>query len=259
MAIDEGRTKSYSEDYRRMEVAVVDETDKEFDDEFGIPDTLLKSRREISHDSLPFKLIVRAYHDNAALAMSGPGAAPSGATAGVGGNVSFRPLPPVTGDNEQNTAVALVEPVLQDGKSLGVYLLSNVLGSPQGFLHEGRSWKLSLRLRRYHHPFSLTLKDFRHDLYPGTDIPKNFSSLVRLKDPRAGDDRDVLIYMNSPLRHDGLTFFQASFGKNDTMSVLQVVRNPAWTLPYLSCTLVALGLLWHFGLMLRKLKTAEDA
>lgn len=261
MAIEEGQTKSFSEDYRRMELAVVDETDKEFNDEFAIPESLLKSRREISDAALPFKLVVRAYHDNAALSMRGPGVIPSIVTAGVGGGMSFQPLSPVTGDNEQNTAVAVIEPVLNDGngKSLGVYLLSNGLGAAQGFTQEGRRWSLALRLRQYRHPFSLTLKDFRHDVYPGTDIPKNFSSLVRLRDPRVGDDRDVLIYMNSPLRHGGLTFYQASFGKDDTLSVLQVVRNPAWTLPYLSCTLVALGLLWHFGVMLRKSLEAPNA
>jgi hypothetical protein len=259
MAIEEGQTKSFSEDYRRMELAVIDETDKEFDDERGIPDSRLKANREITDDSLPFKLIVRAYHDNAALSMRSPGGAPSIITQGVGAGMTFQPLPPVTGDNEQNTAVAVVEPVRKDGRSMGVYLLSNALGARQGFINEGRSWRLSLRLRQYQHPFSMTLKDFKHDLYPGTDIPKNFSSLVHLKDPRAGDDRDVLIYMNSPLRHDGLTFYQASFGKNDTLSVLQVVRNPSWTLPYLSCALVALGLLWHFGVMLRKSLGARAA
>lgn len=257
IAIEEGQTKSYSEDYRLMEVVVVDESDKEFNEEFGIPDSLLKTRREIADPALPFKLVVRAYHDNAALSR-GAGAA-SLVNAGVGVGMSVRPLSPVTADGDQNTAVAIVEPVLPDGQSLGVYLLSNGLGAPQGFIHEGRSWKLALRLRQYRHPFSLTLKDFRHDRYPGTNIPKNFSSLVRLKDPRAGDDRDVLIYMNSPLRHGGLTFYQASFGKDDTLSVLQVVRNPAWTLPYVSCLLVSLGLLWHFGVMLKKSLAAAGA
>ncbi|MDO8757397.1 MAG: cytochrome c biogenesis protein ResB, partial [Elusimicrobiota bacterium] len=259
IAIEEGQTKSYSEDYRRMEVAVVDESDKEFNDEFAVPSSLLKSRSEIAHAELPFKLLVRAYHDNAALSRSVGAGVPSIVTAGVGAGMTFRPQSPVTADGDQNTAVAVVEPVLPDGKSLGVYLLSNALGAPQGFIHEGRSWKLVLRLRHYQHPFSLTLKDFRHDRYPGTEIPKNFSSLVRLKDPLAGDDRVVLIYMNSPLRHGGLTFYQASFGKNDTLSVLQVVRNPAWTLPYLACILVSLGLLWHFGVMLKKSLAARSA
>lgn len=250
MPIEEGQTRDYAESFRLMELAAVDAGDPAFDDARLVPESRLKRGREIRDASLPFALRVHAYHDNAALSMRRPGDPASPATAGVGANLAFRPLPPVTVDDEANTAVALVEPVAPDGTSFGVFLLSNALGAPQGFVLEGRPWQLSLRPRRYYLPFSLTLKDFRHDVYPGTDIPKNFSSLVRLVDPPRGEDRDVLIYMNSPLRHGGLTFYQASFGKEDTLSVLQVVRNPGWTLPYLACALTALGLLWHFGAML---------
>ena len=101
-------------------------------------------------------------------------------------------------------------------------------------------------------PYSLTLKKFSHDIYPGTDIPKNFSSLVHISNPARSEERDVLIYMNQPLRYEGRAFYQASFGKGDTLSVLQVVQNPGWLLPYLSCTLITLGLLVHFGFTLRR-------
>ena len=73
---------------------------------------------------------------------------------------------------------------------------------------------------------------------------------MRLQDLSHAEDRDALIYMNHPLRYGGKTFYQASFGQNDRLSVLQVVRNPGWLIPYLSCTLVALGLLLHFGVKL---------
>lgn len=251
MPIEEGETRDYTESFRLMELAAVDAGDPAFDEARLIPESRLKRGREIKDPSLPFALRVHGYHDNAALSMRRPGDPPSEATAGIGANIAVRPLPPVTVDDQANTAVALVEPVAPDGTSFGTFLLSNALGAPQGFVHEGRPWRLSLRPRRYYLPFSLTLKDFRHDVYPGTDIPKNFSSLVRLKDAAHGEDRDVLIYMNAPLRHGGLTFYQASFGKDDTLSVLQVVRNPGWTLPYLACLVTALGLLWHFGMMLR--------
>lgn len=250
MPLEEGETRDYAESFRLMELAAVDAGDPDFDDARLIPESRLKKGRELRDPSLPFTLRVHAYHDNAALSMRRPGDPPGVATQGIGTNIALRPLPPVTVDDEANTAAALVEPVAADGTSFGVFLLSNALGAPQGFVHEGRPWRLSLRPRRYYLPFSLTLKDFKHDRYPGTDIPKNFSSLVRLKDGAGGEDRDVLIYMNAPLRHGGLTFYQASFGKDDTLSVLQVVRNPGWTLPYVACALTALGLLWHFGVML---------
>ncbi|PIR16101.1 MAG: hypothetical protein COV48_10735 [Elusimicrobia bacterium CG11_big_fil_rev_8_21_14_0_20_64_6] len=251
MSIKEGQTVNYSEDLRRMELAVVDASAGDSDDVRSIPVSLLKSRSEISDASLPFALRVHAYYDNAELRRRGSDDPPSPATVGVGTGVLVRPAPRPAGE-DQDMPAALVEPVAPDGRSYGTFLLSPALGAPQQFSLEGRNWTLSLRPRRYYMPFSLTLKDFRHDVYPGTRIPKNFSSLVRLVDPSAGDDRDALIYMNSPLRHGGLTFYQASFGKNDTLSVLQVVRNPSWTLPYIACVLVSLGLLWHFGLMLLK-------
>ena len=56
--------------------------------------------------------------------------------------------------------------------------------------------------------------------------------------------------MNNPLRHAGLTFYQASFEKGDKVSILQVVRNPGWVLPYISCIMMGLGLLVQFGLHL---------
>jgi hypothetical protein len=105
-------------------------------------------------------------------------------------------------------------------------------------------------------PFSVTLKHFSHDVYPGTDIPRNFSSLVRLVDTERHEDRDVLIWMNHPLRYRGLTFYQSSYGKGDTLSVLQVVRNPGWLLPYLACAIVSLGMAWHFLLALGVLASA---
>ncbi len=58
--------------------------------------------------------------------------------------------------------------------------------------------------------------------------------------------------MNQPLRYDGKAFYQASFGKGDTLSILQVVQNPGWLLPYISCVLVAIGLIVHFSIALRR-------
>ena len=67
-----------------------------------------------------------------------------------------------------------------------------------------------------------------------------------MNDPSTGDDRDILIYMNNPLRYRGETFFQASFEPGDRGTILQVVRNPASITPYVACSLVALGLITQF-------------
>jgi hypothetical protein len=160
-------------------------------------------------------------------------------------------VPPVSHDDDVNRTSALVEPVA-GGKSYGTWLVSTVLGAPQSFTHEGRTYRMEMRSRRWYLPYSLTLKDFKHDVYPGTDIPKNFSSLVQLRDPTRNEDREILIFMNQPLRYAGKAFYQASFGKGDTLSILQVVENPGWLLPYISCVLVGIGLVVHFAVGLRR-------
>jgi hypothetical protein len=86
---------------------------------------------------------------------------------------------------------------------------------------------------------------FSHDRYVGTEIPKNFSSRLKLTTPDGRDDREVLIYMNNPLRYAGLTFYQAGYEGEHT-TVLQVVRNPSWQIPYFACGLMTLGLLVQF-------------
>ena len=92
---------------------------------------------------------------------------------------------------------------------------------------------------------------FTHEKYAGTDIPKNFASRLRLQTEDTHEDREVLIYMNNPLRFSGLTFYQASFDpSNDHNTILQIVRNPSWVLPYVSCILMALGLIVQFGIHL---------
>jgi hypothetical protein len=250
LAVEEGQTVNFVEAPRDMELAVIDTTDPAYDDVFSIPASTLARRDRIEIPGTPVVLNVKAYHRNAQLANRAP-QEPALATQGIGAGVSFRPLPPVSRDEEINTSVAVVEPVVA-GQPKGTWLVSNALGQPQPFTHEGRSYQLALRHRREYLPYAVTLKDFSHDVYAGTTIPKNFSSLVRITNPSAGEARDVLIYMNQPLRYEGKAFYQSSFGKNDTLSILQVVENPGWLLPYVSTLLVMLGLGIHFGFTLRR-------
>ena len=246
MPIEVGQTRDYSEDSRLMELAVTDATDPAKDTVTSIPQSYLKPGATVSAPALPFTLAVKRWYDNSEMGMRQASDPPSEATAGIGPNLAVRPAPVVTADDQANSPAVLVE-ARSGADSLGTFWLSPGLGAPQGFAREGKDWKLALRPRRYYLPFSMTLKEFKHDVYPGTDIPKNFSSLVRLRDAGAGEDRDALIYMNNPLRYGGKTFYQASFGKGDRLSVFQVVRNPGWLIPYLSCALVALGMVIHFG------------
>ena len=104
-----------------------------------------------------------------------------------------------------------------------------------------------MRPARYYKPFSVTLQKFTHERYVGTEIPKNFASTVTLIDPERDVNRNVLIYMNNPLRYRGETYYQAGFERDDRTTILQVVRNPSFLAPYLACIIVGIGLLVQFG------------
>jgi hypothetical protein len=183
---------------------------------------------------------------------AGRGPAPL-ATRGPGARIAVEALPRATGVDQRDVASAVVEIVAADSgfaaqsPSLGTWLVSDALGARQTFSCAGRKWELAVRPARYYKPVSVTLQEFSHDVYPGTEIPKNFSSRITLSDPGRAVQREVLIYMNHPLRYRGETFYQSGFEKGDQASILQVVHNPSFIAPYVACVIVALGLLVQFG------------
>jgi hypothetical protein len=242
MPIEIGQTRNYSESTLDSEIALTRTSDPELDTVISVPYHLFSRKTYIPVPGTTLTLVMKSVFKNAQLGM---GATKSLATQGIGPQIAVQPTAPVSSDDETNNTTAFVE-VLDQGKSLGVWLVSMALGAPQGFAADGGAYRIALRPRRHYYPFSLTLKEFHHDIYPGTDIPKNFSSLVTLNNPSRHDTRDALVYMNHPLRYQGLTFYQASFGKQDTLSVFQVVQNPIWLTPYIACALVILGLTIQF-------------
>jgi len=245
MPIPVGETRNYSEDFRDTELVLIRSVDEASEEVISVPQSIFSQQRTISLPHNTLKLSLRAYYPNAVLAMATDTTAASMVTQGIGRQLTVHSIPVATTDDENNQPTVYVE-IFDQGKSLGIWLLSSGLGAPQSFKANGHEYRVLIRSRRHYLPFSLTLKEFRHDRYPGTQIPKNFSSLVTLRDLEQGVERDTLIYMNNPLRYQGRTFYQASYGEGDQLSILQVVQNPVWLAPYIACSIMALGLGIHF-------------
>ena len=110
----------------------------------------------------------------------------------------------------------------------------------------GRTYHIVMRLQRFYKPHTVQLIHVTHEIYKGTDVPKNFASRIRLTRPDTREDREALIYMNNPLRYDGETYYQSGMLPDDSGTVLQVVRNPSWLTPYISCSMIAGGLVIQF-------------
>jgi hypothetical protein len=258
MQLTEGELKNYSDDFRANELVLIDKSwSGENERVYSIPETVLKHQPEIRDAQIPFTLRVKKLWENAALIEPGtnnpPMATPSGATDGSLRDILVIPSPPVKDTDSRNMPGGVIE-VLDGGKPLGSFLVSSLLSRGEQFTANGRQYEIGMRFKRYYYPFSLTLLKATHEKYKGTEIPKNFASRVRVENPAKKEARETVIFMNNPLRYEGLTFFQFQMGADEfamqrgqkPSSTFQVVRNPSWLTPYLACVIISLGLITQF-------------
>ncbi|HEY2951637.1 MAG TPA: cytochrome c biogenesis protein ResB, partial [Verrucomicrobiae bacterium] len=236
MSFAEGETRDFSVSSLHSElVFITDAGDAE--EVVSIPDRLLARGGEIKHEKLPFTIRVKRYHVNSDVRQRAPmiDKDPPPATAGSGPNVTLLPLPEAKTMDDRNAPAVIFELVGAQG-SLGTWLGQLKLRDQEISMGD-KTWKMAFRFERHYEPFSVTLLKTTHNVYPGTDIPKDFESRVRINNPAKGERREVDIYMNNPLRYAGLTFYQSRMDRDELdrsrgVSGLMVVRNPGWITPY---------------------------
>ena len=278
MHFAEGETRSYSESATDYELIFVSG-----DEVTAIPNKLLKPGGELKIENLPFTIRVQELWHNSDMNFRAPMMqnAPPLATNGVALNFDFRKVDDVKTMDQKNVPTAVLE-FLTPAGSLGTWVASDWTGdpalveavrngyaqmgagmaqkiagqlvAPQTILADGKSFTFTMRPARVRHPFTLTLLKASHTVYPGTDIPKDFRSRVRIDNAQTGEKREVEISMNHPLRYGGFTYYQyqmdagqaAQMAGRAPTSVLSVVRNPGWLTPYVGCAMVGAGLLIQF-------------
>lgn len=93
-------------------------------------------------------------------------------------------------------------------------------------------------------PFSLTLKDFVLEKYPGSSSPAAYESYVTLKDDRYSKVEEHKIFMNNVLQYDGFRFFQSSYDQDEGGTILSVNHDTWGTfLTYLGYILLVIGMI----------------
>ena len=252
MSIMEGTQCNHVDNMHQSELAVVDRSDAEKDHEFVIRGRQLATGKTIRHDQLPFDIDIVEYQTNSEFYDFDPKKDwINPANRGIGVRVVAEAKRETTATSSPSAYIRLKEK--GTGRELGTYLVSSFFSDLQRPMEEvvvgGKKYSIALRYQRSYRDFSVQLVKFTHDKYPGTEIPKNFSSDIVLVDPPRGP-REAKIYMNHPLRYNGETFYQVEVFPWAQGTVLQVGRNPGWTLPYLACIMVTLGMLVHFGIHL---------
>ena len=249
LQLDEGQTKNYSESPYFDELAIIDRSQPDSDRVISVPASRLVKGAVIPLPISGLELQVDDAFENAALISPNQLPSPSYPHFRLGPMAIAVAVAKTYKQDERNEPAAAVS-LRQGGNVIGSWTLASGFPQPKDFKVSSAPYSIVLRPKRYYRPFSITLEQFQHDRYAGTDIAKNFSSKVRLMDPAVHENREALIYMNHPLRYAGLTFYQAGFGNNDHTTVLQVMKNPSWLVPYISCGMMTLGLVIQFGMHL---------
>jgi cytochrome c-type biogenesis protein CcsB len=92
-------------------------------------------------------------------------------------------------------------------------------------------------------PFSLYLKDFEVERYPGSNSPSSFASDVVLIDKELGIQEDRRIFMNNVLKHRGYRFYQSSYDTDEMGTILSVNKDWVGTfVTYVGYALLMLGM-----------------
>ncbi len=93
-------------------------------------------------------------------------------------------------------------------------------------------------------PFSIHLKDFQLDRYPGSMSPSSYASEITVIKEN-GKKYDYRIFMNRTLHEGNFLFFQSSYDQDELGTVLSVNNDPGKWPTYLGYFLLTLGLVWN--------------
>lgn len=272
LSVAEGETTSLVFQQDELELAVIDPSDPNRDSVLAIPEArirrALRDKQMIEADALPVRLKIVEWMPNSVLTRLSE-TDKNVATMGEAGLMAVaKPLPSKGGAMEgTNVASAYVQVFPKSGgEAIGTLLLTQQLNDQaQLFVGagadrnervtvDGKEYELALRFRREYKPYAVKLKDVVRVDYSGTETPRDYSSVIEITDKQSGETQEGRTWMNNPIRYRGETFYQSQYQKAESpaggvieITGLQVVENAGWVIPYVTCMMVLVGMLAHFG------------
>lgn len=257
MQLFEGQQAMSAVDIRSAELFVADLADPAACRVIQVPGSRLGAGRVIRDVSLPFVVECLEWHANAGIVPL-DSAEPRRVTAGWGRDFRIDPRPLARGVDEQskvNLPAGIVRLTdRQSGEDLGTWMVSQLAeenGVRERVTAGGREWAIGLRFTHHYKPWGVRLIDTRSETYVGTSTPRTYESIIAIDDPRHGmEGARRKVSMNNPLRYGNETFYQSGYQKlpdGREYSVLQVVQNKGWMIPYVACMFVVIGLVGHFA------------
>ena len=152
-----------------------------------------------------------------------------------------------SGPKMKNESIAALKLKIDiNGKSSDVFVYGNkgMEGKAEIVRAGDTELAVSYGAKQIKLPFSLKLRDFILERYPGTNSASSYASEVTLIDHRKGIHKDQRIYMNNILDYDGYRFFQSSFDQDELGTVLSVNHDfwGTW-ISYIGYAFLTLGLI----------------
>ena len=256
LTLYEGDYSNVYKSYHEWEVAVAKLEPDGTKTEFVIPGEdfeRLSGNRQATFRAagMPFALTLGNFLRNSQPQPANPVGTPTGP---IVDGFYLQPLQPEN-NHERNVSGLHAAIEKTNGETVQDLLLWGLQQQPASLNLGDGAWTFDLRRKQWELPFTIVLDEFHRELHPRTNMPSAFMSDVT-KVERGYEER-LRISMNQPLRHEGFTLYQASWGPSDAgpgdplFSSFAVVKDPAEKIPMLACIVVTIGLLVHFIIKLR--------
>jgi cytochrome c-type biogenesis protein CcsB len=155
----------------------------------------------------------------------------------------------VSSPHETSGVAAIVMNLRYNGQVEEIGLLGGkgMIGQPLKTTVGDADFTISYGSKNIEIPFSIHLRDFILERYPGSMSPSSFASEVTVLDPVNNIEKPYRIFMNNILNYGGFRFFQSSYDKDEKGTVLSV-NNDYWgtLITYIGYAILAAGLLFNF-------------
>lgn len=267
MALYEGKESNRVESYRQWQIEVIP-LDEEGQGEkaFVITPEMFEGLREgssrlVQSDALPFDIRLSDFVRNGIPVPENAPFAEGARDRVVAGYQILENKPAKEAEQNLPALVLQFEPKEGGGEKVETILSARSSNfdpndTPMAFGFEMNGERFAARMVKHSWsvPFTVRLDEFIFERHPGVSTARNYESRITRVDDRG--DVAVEIKMNEPMRDNGFTFFQESFGPPDAgpneamYSQFAVHNNPADQWPLWSLLITTAGLTVHFVIKL---------
>jgi cytochrome c-type biogenesis protein CcsB len=155
----------------------------------------------------------------------------------------------VPSPHEKSGIGAILFDMSYQGQQTEVAVLGakGMIGKPVTVTLGDAEFELAYGSKSIEIPFSIFLRDFQLERYPGSMSPSSFASEVTVLDPAKGVEMPYRIFMNNILNYGGFRFFQSSYDKDEKGTILSANHDRLGTLvTYIGYFIMAAGLVFNF-------------